>query len=362
VIVLIPSYQPGSTLADVVRGLRLDAPRLRVVVVDDGSGPGYDAAFRAAVAEDAEVLRYTGNRGKGHALKTGLRHVLAHYPHEHVVTADSDGQHSTADILRVAERLEHGDGGLVLGGRRFVGAVPVRSRFGNAVSRRVFQLASGCAVHDTQTGLRGLPAALLPRLLLVEGERFEYESAVLLDCASAGVGIDEIPIETIYLDQNASSHFRPVVDSLRVMRPLLAFALVSLLLDLVALEVLYALTGSLLASVLGARAVSGIANFVANRRVVFRARGARTLGRDAARYLALALAVVAAGYGLLAALTALGVPLLAAKVLSETVLWVVGFQVQRRVVFRRRASAAVVPTGSNLTVGSAIPGVSRTTS
>jgi len=373
VIVLIPAYQPGASLADVARRLRLDAPRLRVVVVDDGSGPGYDAAFRAAVAEDAEVLRYGGNRGKGHALKTGLRHVLARYPGEHVVTADSDGQHSTADIMRVADRLEHGDGALVLGGRRFLGEVPLRSRFGNAVSRRVFQLASGCAVHDTQTGLRGLPAGLLPRLLLVEGERFEYESAVLLDCASSGVRIDEIPIETIYLDQNASSHFRPVADSLRVMRPMLAFALVSFLsflLDLVALEVLYALTGSLLASVLGARVVSGIANFVANRRVVFRAGGARTMARDAGRYLALALGLVAASYGLLAALTPLGVPLLAAKVLSETALYAVSFQVQRRVVFRRRASASPRRTThraslplllgrGNLTVGSAIPGVSR---
>ena len=356
-IVLIPAFEPGPSLADVVRQLRLASPATRVLVVDDGSGPDYDPAFRAARAEDAEVLRYETNAGKGHALKVGLRHILSTYPGEDVVTADCDGQHCTADILRVAGRLRGSDGAMVLGGRRFAGAVPARSRFGNAVSRLGFRLATGLAVHDTQTGLRGFPAGMVEWLLTLDGERFEYELTMLMRSREAGVAIDEIPIETIYLEQNASSHFRPVVDSLRVMRPLLVFAAVSFgsfVVDVVALELLYLATGALATSVVGARLISGTGNFLANRRVVFRATGG--VLRHAARYLALALTLLGASYAGIALLTGVGMPLLAAKLLSDAALYVVGYLVQRWFVFgngrrghhgspsNRRPAAAAAPT------------------
>ncbi|MBB5842897.1 putative flippase GtrA [Conyzicola lurida] len=357
-IVLIPAFEPGASLADVVRQLRIASPATRVLVVDDGSGPAYDPALRAARAEDAEVLRYDVNAGKGHALKVGLRHILSTYPGEDVVTADCDGQHCTADILRVAERLRTSGGAMVLGGRRFAGDVPARSRFGNAVSRVGFRLVTGLSVHDTQTGLRGFPAGMLDWLLALDGERFEYELTMLLRSRDAGVAIDEIPIETIYLEQNASSHFRPVVDSLRVMRPLIVFAAVSFgsfVVDVVALELLYLATGSLATSVVGARLISGTGNFFANRRVVFRTSGGGVL-RHASRYLALALTLLAASYGGLALLTGVGMPLLAAKLITDAALYVVSYLVQRWFVFghgrrggygnprSRRPAAAAAPT------------------
>ena len=355
-IVLIPAYQPTARLADVARELRLFAPDLKVVVVDDGSGTAYDAAFRAATAEDADVLRYEHNRGKGHALKVGLRHILDTHPGEDVVTADSDGQHSTADIVRVAERLRSSQGALVLGGRRFAGSVPLRSRFGNALTRGAFQLATGHAVHDTQTGLRGLPATMLEWLTSIEGDRFEYELRMLLRCAEKGQRIDEIPIETIYLEQNAGSHFRPVVDSLRVLRPLLAFAAVSFgsfVIDVVALELIFLLSGSLAASVVGARLLSGTVNFFANRKVVFDSTDRRTLRRQALRYLVLAAALLASSYALLDVLTLGGVPLLLAKVVTDVALYIVSYQAQRALVFGRRrgAARALAPVGGLTTAG-----------
>jgi len=354
-IVLIPAYEPTASLADVARELRLFAPDLKVVVVDDGSGPGFDAAFRAAKAEDAEVLRYDHNRGKGHALKTGLRHVRDNYPGEAVVTADSDGQHSPADIARVAARLATATDTIVLGGRRFAGEVPLRSRVGNAISRGAFRAATGRAVHDTQTGLRGFPASTIDWLLTIEGDRFEYELQMLLRARDAGLFIDEIPIETIYLEHNASSHFRPVVDSVRVMRPLIVFGLVSFgsfVLDIVVLELLYLLTSSLVVSVVGARAVSGTANFLANRALVFRAGAPRALLRDAARYVALALGVLAASYAAIAALTGVGVPLLVAKVSTDVTLYAVSYLVQRRFVFARSRREAARPWGGEAERGS----------
>lgn len=341
-LVLIPSYEPDARLTDLVAALVQAAPEATVLVVDDGSGPEYALAFDLARAAGARVIGHALNRGKGAALKTGLRHALQHHPGETVVCADSDGQHRVADVLRVvaaaeAVNAQHGHPlTLVLGGRRFAGDVPARSRLGNAVARRLFRTAAGVRVGDTQTGLRAFPAAMVPWLLEVPGERFEYELAVLLAAGSAGHRLEEIEIETVYLDRNSSSHFRPVVDSWRVLRPLVGYALSSLTafaLDLVLLQVLSTATGSIALGAVGARAVSASVNFVVNRQLVFRRRRRRPAIQDALRYAALAAILLAANVGLLELLTSLGTPLLAAKLAAEAVLYVAGFAVQRSMVF-----------------------------
>jgi hypothetical protein len=222
-VVLAPVFQPGRHLADVIGELRDAAPDMQVVVVDDGSGP-VSAPHLSAVADlGCTVLRHDANRGKGVALKTGLRHIAATHPGHDVVCADPDGQHRVADIVRVAERVRE-TGHTVLGVREFEGDVPLRSRIGNTVTRHLFRAATGRAVRDTQTGLRAYPATLLDWLLTVPGERFEYEMNALLEAARAGHAIDEVVITTTYMGDNASSHFGSLTDSARVYWPLLRFA------------------------------------------------------------------------------------------------------------------------------------------
>ena len=244
-IVLIPAYEPDARLVTLVTDLGQADPGTHIIVVDDGSGAASNPVFDAVRALGAEVIGHPANQGKGYSLKVGFRHILTRYPGADVVSADSDGQHRVRDILRVAARVEQHAGRpgapLVLGGRRFTGQVPLRSRLGNTLARQAFRFTTAQSIHDTQTGLRGYPAALLEGLIGVEGDRFEYELNTLLEASAAGRAIDEIAIETVYLDGNRSSHFRPVVDSLRVMRPLLIFGAVSFgsfLVDLVALQVL----------------------------------------------------------------------------------------------------------------------------
>ncbi|TAJ48944.1 MAG: glycosyltransferase [Herbiconiux sp.] len=339
-IVLIPSYEPDGRLVDVVRELRATAPETTVVVVDDGSGARYAAEFARARLAGAEVIGYPLNRGKGHALKHGLRHVQAHHPGEVVVCADSDGQHRTSDILRVAGRA--GRDVIAIGGRRFTGTVPLRSRFGNATSRAIFRSATGIAVGDTQTGLRAYHPGMLDWLLGVKGDRFEYELNVLLGAQAAGYCIVELEIATVYLEHNASSHFRPVIDSIRVLRPFLRYvgsSLAAFVIDLVMLQVLFTVTGSLVLAVVGSRMLSGSVNFFVNRQLVFRERERRRMSRDAARYAILAVTLLAANLGLLELLTWAGVSLLASKLLTEAVLYLTGFAVQRHFVFRRRRRA-----------------------
>lgn len=162
------------------------------------------------------------------ALKTGFRHIARAYPGDPVVCADPDGQHRVADVVHVADRLRS-TGRTVLGVRRFDGAVPLRSRVGNAVTRLLFRAATGQPVRDTQTGLRAYPGHLLAWLQTVPGERFEYEMNLLLYAARAGHPTDEVVIATTYVDDNASSHFSSLSDSVRIYRPLLRFAALSLL-------------------------------------------------------------------------------------------------------------------------------------
>jgi putative flippase GtrA len=348
-IILIPAFEPNATLVTLVRDLRQTAPWMGILVVDDGSGPAFEPIFREVQDAGAEVIGTRDNHGKGHALKLGFRHVLATSPGTDVVTADSDGQHAVADIVRIASRVEEGDGALVLGGRRFAGDVPLRSRFGNTVSRRLFRLSTGVDIHDTQTGLRGIPADLVEHMLEIPGERFEYEQSMLVDLCRQ---IDEVEIETIYLEKNASSHFRPVLDSIRVLLPVLRFGLVSFgsfLIDTVMLQVLFWVSGSLGLSVFGARLVSASTNFLANRRFVFGATG--DTRRRVIRYLMLAGGLLAASYLALQSLTGLGVPLLAAKVISEGGLYVVSFLVQKTFVFgqgrtRRRRTASTTASAT----------------
>lgn len=343
-IVLIPSYEPDRRLVQLVKDLS-GIDDLEVLVVDDGSGPAYAPLFAEAERAGVEVLTHPENRGKGAALRTGFAHIRAHHPEQDVVCADSDGQHTLLDILRVAAALDSSDPDMVLGVRRFTGRVPLRSRFGNRVTAALFALATGVRITDTQTGLRGYPSAALPWLCGVAGDRFEYELNLLLRAREAGWTIDEVPIATIYLAGNESSHFRPLVDSLRIYLPLLAFSASSLVafgVDFVTLLLLNALTGNLLAAVIGARGLSSAVNFLTNRRMVFGSQ--RPLRATLVRYYLLVAVLLLANYGLLAWLTGFGVALAVAKVLVEVTLFVASYQVQRSFVFGRPATSRIAPT------------------
>ncbi|MBE6474863.1 MAG: glycosyltransferase [Actinomyces succiniciruminis] len=335
-VVLIPAYQPDERLPHLVGDLVRELPGCRVLVVDDGSGPEYAPAFRAASARGADVVGYGRNRGKGAALRTGLAQVAELWPEADVVCADADGQHRPADIAAVARRV-HTTGRMTLGVRRLTGPVPARSRIGNGVTALLFRLATGWRLGDTQTGLRGYPAGQTAWLADVPGDRYEWELSALLRAHELGLEVEEVEIATVYEPGNASSHFRPLRDSARIYAPLLGFigaSLASFGIDWVAVLALHLLTGSLLASVVGARLLSGTANFFMNRRVFRAAPG--TVGRTAVRYVALALALLAASYVLLRVLTGIGVPLGLAKPLGDGVLYAVSYLAQRRAVFRER--------------------------
>ena len=333
--VLIPAYQPDARLPRLILELHRADSAMRIVVVDDGSGEEYRDIFDASRTAGAHVISYERNRGKGYALREGFTWIrdVAGDLSECVVTADADGQHTLNDIFRVGRTCTD-TGTSVLGVREFVGHVPARSRIGNTATSALFWLATGWKLKDTQTGLRAFPVALLPALLEVQGDRYEYELRVLLHLAKFRHPVTQIPIETIYEAGNPTSHFRPLQDSARIWAPLLKFAAssgVATIIDYVLVLALNALTGALFFPVVVARMVSASVNFAMNRRV-FEATGV-PLRRSALRYAALAVAVVAGSYTMLAVLTGIGMPLWIAKIIADTTMYLVSYSAQSRYVF-----------------------------
>ena len=333
--VLIPAYQPDARLPRLILELHRADPATKIVVVDEGSGQKFSDIFEAAATAGAHVISYENNRGKGYALREGFTWILdsASNPQECVVTADADGQHTLTDSFRVGRTCTD-TGTSVLGVRAFVGHVPARSRIGNTAPSALFWLATGWKLKDTQTGLRAFPVALLPALLEVQGDRYEYELRVLLHLAKFHHPVTQISIETIYEVGNPTSHFRPLQDSARIWAPLLKFAAssgVATVIDYVLVLLLNSLTGALFFPVVAARLVSASVNFAMNRRV-FEATGV-PLRRSALRYGALAVAVVAGSYTMLAVLTGIDMPLWIAKIIADTTMYLVSYSAQSRYVF-----------------------------
>lgn len=362
-IILIPAYEPDQQLPALIRCIRETAPWATVVVVDDGSGPAYREVFDGVRALGCHVIGYSLNRGKGFALKTGFGFIADHLPGRNVVCADSDGQHTIVDILRVAaavsgDPVQGGPTAMVLGTRSFTGNVPARSRFGNNATRLLFTLATGERVADTQTGLRGYPASMLPWLRSVHGERYEYELNLLLEARQAGYAIRSVDIATVYLDHNAGSHFRPLADSARIYAPLLKFlasSFTAFLVDTVMFLILNAATDSLLIAVVGARALSSAVNFAVNRRVVFEHGREKPAAQTGVRYFSLVLVLLAANFALIAALDAVSLPPLAAKILAEAALLAISYAVQQRFLFAKGAVKPAEETRKERSADTHIP-------
>jgi len=332
--ILIPAYEPDGRLLRLVREL-IDHCGYPILLVDDGSGPRFTQVFQAAKLMGCHVLRHERNRGKGEALKTGFLHLIGHGEAEGVVCADCDGQHDTADICRVAQETLRRTETAILGSRSFTGRVPLKSRIGNSLTRLVFQASAGYRIQDTQTGLRGYPAAMMLWLCEIGGERFEYELNLLLAIKPAGWKIREIPIRTIYDPGNHSTHFRPIVDSVKVYLPFLKFSAASLAafgLDFLLLMILSATSGNLLLSVVLARVFSSVFNYACNHKLVF-TRKANGPARSAPRYFALALVILCLNYLLLRLMTAASLPLAVAKLVTEALLFVLSYQAQKHLVF-----------------------------
>lgn len=221
VTIIIPAYNPDNKMVKLINELK-ESGFNNILVVDDGSEEKCALYFEEAVRLGAEVISHSVNRGKGRALKTAFSYCMNNDKCVGVITVDADGQHLVKDIYACSEKMIQEIDKVILGTRDFSGKeVPFRSRFGNNMTRFVFKTFCGIAISDTQTGLRAIPYQYLERFADYDGERYEYETNMLLMMKRDNITWEEVKISTVYIEDNQSSHFNPVKDSLKIYRVIL---------------------------------------------------------------------------------------------------------------------------------------------
>jgi glycosyltransferase involved in cell wall biosynthesis len=216
---IIPAYRAARTVGEVVRETRALWPLPdAVIVVDDGSD---DDTAEIARAAGAVVLSHPNNRGKGAALRTGMRYALAH-GFQAAVTLDADAQHPPAEARRLVD-VEPDPGALVLGIRDLVRAgAPRANQMSNRISNFFLSLFCGRPLADTQCGLRRYP---LEATLALGGQDdgYAFEAEVILRAVAAGLPIVEVPIQVIYPPAHERvTHFDSVRDPARIIFRVLA--------------------------------------------------------------------------------------------------------------------------------------------
>ncbi len=345
--VIIPAYEPDEKLILLLNNLK-ETGISPVVVVDDGSdGEKYQKIFEEIETQyPFTVLHHAVNMGKGRALKTAFNYCLIQYPQIlGCVTIDSDGQHTISDMIKCMEALTKHPQALILGTRNFnEKGIPYRSLFGNKFTSKVMKLLSGISVSDTQTGLRAIPFDFMKRLLNEKGERYEFETNMLLDTKDDEREIIEVPIQTIYIEENETSHFNPLKDSIRIYAVFFKFIFSSLsssVVDLLTFTFFcYALcniqtleTGYILLATIFARILSATYNFLINYKIVFKSR--KRTWKTILRYALLAVAIMlVSGLSVTHLHTWIPVREVLIKIPVDLILFLVSFFVQREFVYK----------------------------
>lgn len=332
--ILIPAYKPQENLITIVETL---ATQFNIIIVDDGSGQEFGSIFSSVGSiPNVTFLQHSINRGKGQALKTGLDFLnITHLDCQGVITVDADGQHAPMDVEKLAIAMLKAPDDFFLGVRSFGKDTPLRSKFGNNITKILFRIITGYPLQDTQTGLRGIPKLLFPELISLKASRYDFELEMLLHLCNKRVALNQIPITTIYENNNASSHFNPLVDSARIYFVFIRFFAVSLLtalIDYLVFTLVWLIGGGLLTSITSSRLVAGIFNFSMNRGVVFKSTS--NIIPQLIKYIALVVAFMFVSFLAIETLSSkFNINIIFAKLISEGILFIASFSVQRIFIF-----------------------------
>lgn len=215
IIPLIPSFNPTDILIDYLELLYKNDFET-IIVVDDGS-KDKKIFERIKKLKYCIVLTHQINLGKGAAIKTGFRYYIKNFADKFdgIITIDDDNQHKIDDVLKLIKFCDFNS--LLLGVRNFnLKNVPFKSKMGNKITSFMFKLFYKKKISDTQTGLRIYPNSLINQLCYLDGNNFDFETNVLIYCIKKHINIIEITINTIYINKNKFSRFKPFKDSVKI--------------------------------------------------------------------------------------------------------------------------------------------------
>ena len=333
-IILIPAYEPDEKLIELLK--TINEKKYDIIIVDDGSGEKYQKIFKAC-SNKAKIISYKQNLGKGHALKTGLKYIKDTYQNNYtIVTMDSDGQHKIEDATKILNKASENPYKLILGMRIRDKKVPLRSKIGNTITKEIYKITTGVKVYDTQTGLRAFTDKLTDFFLSIEGERFEYEMNILLECAKNKIEIEEIPIQTIYIENNKHSHFNTIKDSYLVYKEIIKFSLSSItsfIIDYILFAILSLTTNKIILSNITSRIISSTINYILNKNIVFKNKDSKLT--TLTKYILLAITILSLNTVILNILTKqLQINHLIAKIITEIILFILSWLIQKKIIFK----------------------------
>lgn len=333
-IAIIPAYEPSNDMINLLKELKKE--NLKIILIDDGSGKEYENVF-AKSEEYATVLCHQQNYGKGIAIKTALKYIKENYKGQYnIVTLDCDGQHSAGDVKRILKEVENNSKKIVIGKRIRSKKTPLRSKLGNSITRLIYHFVTGIDVYDTQTGLRAFSNEIVDFLEDVNGERYEYEMNVLLECARNNIDIKEFEIKAIYIDNNSNSHFDTLKDSLRIYNQILKFScssLISFFIDYTLFIIFNMLLNKVILSNIFSRCISATVNYIINRKIVFKSEG--KIFRSIVQYFLLAMIILTFNTLILNFLVEhLLINKYLAKVITEIISFFINWLMQKKVIFK----------------------------
>ncbi|MEG0570708.1 MAG: bifunctional glycosyltransferase family 2/GtrA family protein [Oscillospiraceae bacterium] len=344
--IIIPALSPDIKMLSFIKDIR-ETIDTNILIVNDGSKNEYDHFFNDAVnLYGCELIRHNINLGKGRALKNAFNYVLnLDKDIMGAITADCDGQHKVSDIIACAQALTLHPESLIMGCRKFKAKdVPFRSKWGNNITKGILHILCGVKISDSQTGLRGLSCATMRAFLATPGERFEYETNMLLDAKEKGTPLFEVPIQTVYIEENKSTHFNPVRDSVRIYSIFFKYIFSSLsssLLDIIIFKIMTIIFINIFPVVYIfvatgiARAISSLFNYFINQSSVFKSRGENKLA-IVKYYILCVIIIVISAFSVNGIVFYTGLDATIAKVIVDSLLFLVSFQLQREWVFKKK--------------------------
>lgn len=326
--VVIPAYKPDEKLTKLVENLSEN--HLNIIVVKDGA-----CDYDFSKLNNIVLLEHQTNMGKGAALKTAFKYLKSQQANGTVVTSDADGQHLVKDILKLIKFSEQNKDKLILGVRDLKRGIPIKSLLGNTITRLVFYSSSSKYIKDTQTGLRAFNTSNLDKMIEIEGDRYEYEMNMLYEFDSES--IMQVPIETIYIENNETSHFNAFKDSAKIYKSILKFSTssyLSFLVDYFTFILLFYKLDlqSLVLSNIIARAVSSTFNFYVNNKFVFKNKD--KILKKYIKYVTLVVFILALNTVVLKILQSLGIRVFVAKIITEALMFIVSYNIQKRIIFK----------------------------
>ena len=346
IVIIVPSYKPDKEIMmEFIKELKKTYEK--IVVVNDGSGDEFDSFFKEIELLDIKVLKHSVNLGKGRAIKTAFNFILNEYKDViGTITADCDGQHYVEDIKKIEEKLRENPNKLIIGCRKFdEKQVPWKSKAGNKITRTVFLMFVGIKISDTQTGLRGFGIETMKKFISILGERYEYETNMLIECKEKEVEIEEVKIQTVYIRNNSLSHFDALRDSWKIYKLFMKYILSSLgsfVVDIILFSIFVkilpdiqwlkgVITTIVIATII-ARVISSLFNFAINSKIVFKHSTKSSIIKY---FILVIIQMLISAFVVSKLFKILGISSTLIKIIVDVIIFIVNFVIQREWIFKR---------------------------